>query len=169
MPLFSERKRASNIWHDTIHWWVDPTIKIRFVETGNNYWFVMGAESKKPDSNRSFFKLLSTSENYKRFKKGHGGEAYLRFGIYTKQFKNDVKDDAVCDCGHLMEDHDDSKENEGCLYDECNCKKFESFQITLLKKKKNITDIKFLKETEIKDDPLSWNCLYVNKYKKEDK
>jgi len=168
-PLFADRKNATNLWHSTIHWWVDPTIKIRFVETDENYWFAMGADSKKPESNLSFFKLLPISENYKRFKKGHGGEAYLRFGVYTKQFKNDVKDDAVCNCGHLMEDHDDSKESDECLYEECSCKKFESFQVTLLKRKKTVTDIKFLKENEVKDDPLAWNCLYINKYKLEEK
>ena len=32
-------------------------------------------------------------------------------------------------------------------------------------KKKTVTDIKFLPESEVKDDPLTWNCLYINKYK----
>ena len=164
-PLFIERKNAVNLWHETVHWWLDPTIKIRFVETGDDYWFVLGAESKKPETNLAFFKLLPKSENYQRFKKGHEGEAYLRFGTYAKQFKADVKDDAICNCGHLAEDHDDSKDNDECLYEDCNCKKFESFQVTFLKRKKTITDIKFLNEEKVKDDPLAWNCLYVNKYK----
>ena len=41
-----------------------------------------------------------------------------------------------------------------CLYNTCNCKKFSSFQVTLLKRKKTITDIKFLEEKDVKDDPL---------------
>lgn len=163
VPLFSERKEAVNLWHDVIHWWVDPTIKARFVEIGDQYWFILGAETKKPDSNISFYKALTKSENYERFKKGYGGEAYLRLGIYSRKSKGDVKDDAICDCGHAKEDHDDAKNSDECFYEDCKCKKFESFQVTLLKKKKTITDIAFLSEDEVKDDPLAWNCLYVNK------
>ena len=166
VPLYPDRKEATTLWTGTIHWWSDPSIKIRFVETGDNYWFVMGAESLHPETNKSFYKILHKSEHYERFKKGHGGEAYLRLGIFSKKYKNDVKDDAVCNCGHLMEDHDESKDNDECLLEGCTCKKFESFQVTLLKKKKTVTDIKFLNEDEVKDDPLTWNCLYVNKYRK---
>lgn len=165
VPLFDDRKTAVNLWHDTIRWWLDPSIKIRFVETGEQYWFIMGSDSQRPDSNASFFKVLSKSENYERFKKGHGGEAYLRLGIYAKKSLKEVKDDAICDCGHASEDHDDEEDDE-CLYEDCDCKKFESFQVTLLKKKKTITDIVFLQEDEIKDDPLAWNCLNIHKFSK---
>ena len=154
VPLFPERKKAANIWHETMHWWHDYTIKIRFVETGDKYWFVLGGESSKPETNKSFFKILAKSANYERFKKGHGGEAYLRLGTYTKKFKKDVKDD-----------HEEGSDNDDCLVEDCKCTKFESFQVNLLKKKKTVTDIKFLQEDEVKDDPLTWNCLYVNKYK----
>ncbi len=166
VPLLSERKQAANLWHDTIHWWIDPTIKIRFIETGNDYWFVMGADSKRPENNMYFFKTLTKSEHYERFKKGHGGEASLRLGIYSKKFINDVKDDALCDCGHAKEDHDDSEDNDECLYEDCNCKKFQTFQVNLLKKKKTVTDIKFLSEENAKEDPLAWNCLNLHKYNK---
>ncbi len=169
VPLFQDRKEAADLWHNTIHFWGDHTIKIRFVESGDKYWFIMGADSQKPDSNISFFKELKKSENYERFKKGHGGEAYLRLGVYAKKYKNEVKDDAVCNCGHLKEDHDEAEDNDDCYYEDCECTKFESFQVNLLKKKKTVTDIKFLQEDEVKDDPLTWNCLYVNKYKKQEK
>jgi hypothetical protein len=165
VPLFSERKQATNIWHEIMHWWNDHSIKIRFVETGDKYWFVMGGDSRKPQTNMSFFKILDQSPNYERFKKGHGGEAYLRLGTYTKKFKKDVKNDAVCDCGHIKEDHDEEADHDDCLVEDCKCTKFESFQVNLLKKKKTITDIKFLQENEVKDDSLAWNCLNLNKYK----
>ncbi|MDX1595442.1 MAG: hypothetical protein R3327_00705 [Nitrosopumilaceae archaeon] len=165
VPLFSERRKAVNLWHDTIRWWLDPSIKVRFVEDHDQYWFVMGSDSQKPDSNLSFFKILSKSENYERFKKGHGGEAYLRLGIYQTKSLKDVKNDAVCNCGHISEDHDD-EENDECLHEDCNCKKFESFQVNLLKKKKTLTDILFLHIDEIKTDPLSWNCINSNKFSK---
>jgi len=165
VPLFSERKQATNFWRETIHWWNDHSIKIRFVETGDKYWFVMGGDSSKPQTNKYFFKILDQSPNYERFKKGHGGEAYLRLGTYTKKFKKDVKNDAVCNCGHIKEDHEEEGDHDDCYVGDCKCTKFESFQVNLLKKKKTVTDIKFLQEDEVKDDPLTWNCLYVNKYK----
>ncbi len=165
VPLFSERKQATNFWHETIHWWNDHSIKIRFVETGDKYWFVMGGDSSKPQSNKFFFKILDQSPNYERFKKGHGGEAYLRLGTYAKKFKKDVKNDAVCNCGHIKEDHEEDGDHDDCFVGDCKCTKFESFQVNLLKKKKTVTDIKFLQEDEVKDDPLTWNCLYVNKYR----
>ncbi|TAK15709.1 MAG: hypothetical protein EPO37_09705 [Nitrosarchaeum sp.] len=167
VPLFADRKEASTIWHDTIHWWSDPSIKIRFVEIDDKYWFIMGSDSQRPESNFSFFKILPKSENYERFKKGHGGEAYLRLGVYTKKSRKEVKKDALCDCGHEAEDHDEG-DDDVCLYKECNCKKFSSFQVTLLKRKKTITDIVFLEEKNVKEDVLAWNCLSVNKYSKSD-
>ena len=165
IPLFSDRKYAVNLWHDTITWWVDPSIKIRFVESDDHYWFIMGSESKKPDSNLSFFKKLSRSENYERFKDGHGGEAYLRLGIYSEQDLKKAKKNTVCNCGHIADDHDEGDE-DACLYYTCKCKKFSSFQVNLLKRKKTITNILYLDEKNVKEDPLAWNCLYVNKYSK---
>jgi len=37
--------------------------------------------------------------------------------------------------------------------------------LNVLKKKKTVTNIKFLEEKDVKNDSLAWNCLYVNKYK----
>ena len=167
VPLFTDRKEASSLWHDTIHPWVDPSIKIRFLEMDDKYWFIMGAESQKPDTNLSFFKELTKSENYERFKKGHDGEAYLRLGVYAKKSLDDVKKDAVCDCSHEAQDHDEG-DNDVCLFNNCSCKKFSSFQVNLLKKKKIITDIKFLEEKDVKSDPLVWNCINTNKLSKSE-
>ena len=50
VPLFTDRKDAASLWHDTIHSWVDPSIKIRFLELDDNYWFIMGSDSQKPDN-----------------------------------------------------------------------------------------------------------------------
>jgi hypothetical protein len=131
----------------------------------DEYWFIMGADSQKPDTNLSFFKVLSKSENYERFKKGHGGEAYLRLGVYTAKSLDNAKKNAMCDCGHEAQDHDEG-DGDVCLFNKCDCKKFSSFQVNLLKRKKTITDIKFLEEKDVKDDTLSWNCINVNKYSK---
>ena len=163
VPLVLDKKESVSLWHDTIHWWLDPSIKVRFVELGDEYWFIMGSESQKPETNLSFYKVLHKSENYERFKKGHDGEAYLRLGVYSKKTLDDVKKHALCNCGHEADDHDEG-DNDVCLYNKCDCKKFSSFQVTLLKRKKTITDIKFLEEKDVKDDPLAWNCFNNYKY-----
>ncbi len=167
VPLLTDRKQSASLWHDTIHWWVDPSIKIRFVEIGDKYWFILGSDSQKPDTNLSFFKVLHKSENYERFKKGHGGEAYLRLGVYAKKTLGDVKKSALCNCSHEARDHDEG-DNDVCLYNSCDCKKFASFQVNLSKRKKTITDILYLEEKDVKDDPLAWNCLNKNKYVKSE-
>ena len=164
-PLITDRKQADSLWHDSIHWWVDPSIKIRFVEMENDYWFIMGADSQKPDTNLAFFKVLPKSENYERFKAGHGGEAYLRLGIYTAISLDDAKKNAVCNCGHEAQDHDEG-DDDVCLFNDCSCKKFSSYDMNFRKRKKTITDIKFLEEKDVKGDPLAWNCFTVNKYSK---
>ena len=164
VPLFHDFKKARIFWIETIKWWNDHSIKIRFVETGDTYWFIMGAESRDTRNNRFLFKVLPKSSNYDRFKKGQEGTAYLRLGTQSIKFKKDVKDDAKCNCGHIKEDHEEGEDNDSCLFEDCDCRKFETFQINMLKKKKTVTDIKFLTEAEIKDDVLAWNCFSVNKY-----
>ncbi len=167
IPLFSDLKKANSFWRETVHWWNDHSIKIRFVETGDTYWFIIGAESRNPKNNRFFFKVLSKSPHYDRFKKGNEGSAHLRLGTHSIKFKKNVKDDAKCNCGHIKEDHEEGKDDDSCLFEACDCKKFETFQLNFLKKKKTVTDIKFLTEAEIKDDVLAWNCFSVNKYVKK--
>ncbi len=166
VPLFSERKPAVDLWHDTIHWWVNASIRIRFVDVGKMYWFVMGSESQRPATNVSFFKLLPKSDHYERFRRGHDGEAYIRLGVYAKHSLDDAKKGEECKCGHEAQDHDEG-DDDVCLFNECDCKKFSSFQVTLLKRTKTVTDIAFLDEKDVKDDPLAWNCLNVHKYSKE--
>ena len=168
VPLFHDFKKAQIFWRGTIKWWNDHSIKIRFVETGATYWFIMGAESRRTTDNRFLFKVLPRSSHYDRFKKGQEGTAYLRLGTYLKKFKKDVKDDAKCNCGHIKEDHEEGKDDDSCLFEDCDCKKFETYQVNLLKKKKTVTDIKFLTEAEVKDDVLAWNCFSVNKYAKKE-
>ena len=164
--MFPELKPANSLWYDTVHAWNDHTIKIRFVETGDDYWFVMGADSRKPETNKYFFKVLPRSEHYERFKKGHQGSAYLRFAGYKEKFIDDVKKTEICNCGHRKDDHDEEKTD--CLYEVCDCKKFASFQLNYSKKKKVVTDMKFMTEEEVKDDSLAWNCFNRHKYSKSE-
>ena len=165
VPLLADMKQSQKAWFDIIYWWIDHSIKIRFVESLDKYWFIMGADSRKPSTNTIFFKILQRSEHYERFKKGYGGEAYLRLGTYTKKSLVDVKGRAMCGCKHEARDHDEG-DNDVCLFEDCKCTGFSSFQVNLSKRKKTVTNITFLDENDedlIKEDPLVWNCL--NKYK----
>jgi len=161
--MFKELKPTRDLWYKTMHWWNDHTIKIRFVETGDDYWFVMAADSRRPETNKYFYKIIPKSESYERFKKGHQGSAYMRFGIYSRNIKK-IKNDALCDCGHRKDDHDE--DTNACLYEVCECTKYTTFQLNILKKKKVVTNIKFLSEDDVKDDALAWNCLNRHKYSK---
>ena len=108
------------------------------------------------------------AEQTKQWWTGLGGEAYLRLGVYAKKLLGDVKKNAKCSCSHEARDHDEG-DGDVCLFNSCDCKKFTSFQVNLLKRKKTITDIVFLEEKDVKDDPLTWNCLNVNKYSKSER
>ncbi|MDI1494997.1 MAG: hypothetical protein K8823_303 [Cenarchaeum symbiont of Oopsacas minuta] len=162
VPLYNDMNKVTDLWNNTCNWWVEHSIRVRFIESGEKYWFAIGAESTRPDNNIFLCKELEISKNYERFKKGHDGEAYFRLGAYEKKYFKDSKDDAVCNCGHEQIDHDEDEYS--CLYEDCKCKKFVSFQVRLHKRKKTVTDIKFLQEDKAKDDPLAWNCLHSKKY-----
>ncbi len=73
----------------------------------------------------------------------------------------------MCQCGHEARDHDEN-DNDECLYNECDCKEFSTFQVNLLKRKKTITDIAFLEEKDVKDDPLVWNCFNANDFSEQE-
>ena len=53
--VYPEFKPASKLWLETMHFWNDHSIKIRFIEIGDEYWFVMGADSRKPETNKYFY------------------------------------------------------------------------------------------------------------------
>jgi hypothetical protein len=87
-PLFQEKKYASKLWDKSIYWWPDDQIKLRFVEKGNNYWFILYNNSQNVDENTGFAKDFQLSANYQRFKEGYEKQAILRFGIYRENIKN---------------------------------------------------------------------------------
>jgi len=58
VPLFHDFKKARVFWIDTIKWWNDHSIKIRFVETGDTYWFIMGANLVGPKTTDFFSKFF---------------------------------------------------------------------------------------------------------------
>ena len=41
VPLFDEMSKVTDLWNDTCHWWVDHSIRARFIESGDKYWFAI--------------------------------------------------------------------------------------------------------------------------------
>jgi hypothetical protein len=86
-PLFEDKMFAYRLWKKTIEWWPDDAIKLRFVEQGDSYWFILYGGSNYTKDNTGFVKKVPVSENYERFKVGYEKKAILRFGIYKENVK----------------------------------------------------------------------------------
>ena len=92
-PLFEDKMSAFKLWKKTIDWWPDDKIKLRFVEQGDDYWFILYGGSDYKKDNTGFVKRVAKSENYERFKAGYEKKAILRFGILGPPKKKDQKYD----------------------------------------------------------------------------
>lgn len=92
-PLFEDKMSAFKLWKKTIEWWPDDKIKLRFVEQGDDYWFILYGGSEYKKDNTGFVKKVAKSENYERFKVGYEKKAILRFGILKPPKKKDQKYD----------------------------------------------------------------------------
>ena len=82
--VFEKRPRLFDTWKKTLKWWPEDDIRLRFVEKGSTYRFIMYCESLVPDTNTVFLKLLNMSENYTRFKSEYEGAANLALAIRHK-------------------------------------------------------------------------------------
>ena len=92
-PLFQDKMAAFKLWKKTIEWWPDNKIKLRFIEDGNSYWFILYGGSDYKQDNTGFVKRVPASENYMRFKLGYEKKAILRFGVYKENATGDKKYD----------------------------------------------------------------------------
>jgi hypothetical protein len=88
-PLFRDKMAAFRLWKKTIEWWPDDKIKLRFVEDGESYWFILYGGSDYKRDNTGFVKRVPVSQNYERFKVGYEKKATLRFGIYKGDPRGD--------------------------------------------------------------------------------
>jgi hypothetical protein len=93
-PLFQDKMFAFRLWKKTIDWWPDDKIRMRFVEQGDHYWFILYGGSEFKGDNTGFVKKVQMSENYERFKVGYEKRAILRFGVYKD---NPKKEDSKYD------------------------------------------------------------------------
>lgn len=80
--LFKNRSDASKIWHDVLRWWIDDEIRIRFVETGDTYQFIMYCETPILENVWVFLKTLNVSAHYKKFKDSYKSRAFLGLAVY---------------------------------------------------------------------------------------
>lgn len=131
-PIFENKKYASKLWDETIRWWPDDEIRLRFVEGGlqNNYWFILYNTAQHMDENTGYAKKLQLSDNFHRFKVGYEKQVILRFGIYNEKPKKDKKD-----------------------------KDKKSFNLELLKKHKNVYDIQFINFSNLSEHSIEMECI----------
>jgi hypothetical protein len=131
-PIFEDKRYASKLWDETIRWWPDDEIRLRFVERGleNNYWFILYNTAQHMDENTGFTKKLQLSENFHRFKVGYEKQVILRFGIYNEKPKKEGKD-----------------------------KDKKNFGLELLKKHKTVYDIQFMDFSNLSEHSIEMECI----------
>jgi hypothetical protein len=135
-PIFQDRNYASKLWDNTVHWWPDDEIRLRFVEEEfrSNYWFMLYNTAQHIDERTGFAKKLQLSDNYQRFKVGYEKQVILRFGVYKENLKKDKKE-----------------------------KDKKNFDLELLKKHKMIYDIQFMDFSNLSADSIEMSFIANNK------
>jgi len=89
--IFSSRSNAEMIWNDQIEPLDETTLKMRFIECGNEYEFILYAYPfQREKANFGFYRSLSSSETYNVFKRNFSGEAFLTFGTIGDGLKPDI-------------------------------------------------------------------------------
>jgi hypothetical protein len=131
-PIFEDKRYASKLWDETIRWWPDDEIRLRFVERGleNNYWFILYNTAQHMDENTGYAKKLQLSDNFHRFKVGYEKQVILRFGIYNEKPKKEGK----------------SKDKK-------------NFGLELLKKHKTVYDIQFIDFSNLLEHSVEMECI----------
>jgi hypothetical protein len=133
-PLFSDKMAAFRLWKKTVDWWPDDMIKLRFVEEGDDYWFILYGGSEHSGDNTCFVKKVPVSENYKRFKAGFEKKAMLRFGVYKEIKPKKQKDGSV-----------------------------KNYDLEILKKAKSVYDVAFVNIADVAEGSVEWKCIQENR------
>jgi hypothetical protein len=131
--LYSDRKLAIKVWNENIHWWPDDQIVLRFIEDGDQYWFILYQRGKNLFSkeNVGFFKKNQLTQNYLRFKENFDQKTILRFSLY-KSVENKTNDK-------------DETENNKNVYK----RNSPGFELNIFKRFKTIYDVKFQNKSQI--------------------
>jgi hypothetical protein len=115
-PIFTNTSDAEKIWIEQIEPLDEKSLKMRFVEYGSEYKFILYPFPwSKEKTNFCFYRSLGSSETYNVFKKNFDGRVYFTFG------------------------------------------KFGNSQYPiLLRNSKLVTDIRFMKSSEVKPNSIEW-------------
>ena len=144
--LYTDRKIAIKIWNESINWWPDDQIILRFIEDREDYWFIIYQRGKNllSKENVGFFKKNPITQNYLRFKKNFDQKTILRFALY-KSVEKKVTD---------RNDKDENKEDESSNK--------PTFEINIFKRMKTVYDVKFLKLDELEENSVELNLINNN-------
>jgi hypothetical protein len=113
--IFNKRKELLKLWNRVVKWWPDDEIKMRFIEDGDGYEFVLYGQSRILEDKWVLMKDLQMSGYYKKFKDEFDGSAYLGLALYKPEEDN-------------------------------------TYELEVFNYRKKVTDIQFLKETEVDQD-----------------
>lgn len=83
--IFDKKKTLLNSWSKIIKWWPDDEIRMRFVEIGDSFEFILSGDSRILLTKWIFMKALKLSDHYRRFKDDYDGAANLGLALYIKK------------------------------------------------------------------------------------
>jgi len=114
--IFDNKKKLIHAWNKVIKWWPDDEIKMRFLEAGHSYDFLLYGDSRILESRWVFLKALKVSEHYKKFKDDYAGAASLRLAFYipkTESYELEIFDYSkrVTDVVFLKEPVEETKDD----------------------------------------------------------
>ena len=77
-PIFSSPAKAEALWNEKIEPMNEQSLRMRFIEYGDKYRFIMYSEPLRADKiNFAFYRSMGSSETYKIFKANFSGKVYL--------------------------------------------------------------------------------------------
>jgi hypothetical protein len=129
-PIFENRIYAFKLWKKTINYWPDDEIKLRFVESNSQYWFILYCIWHNLGEKIGFAKNIALSRNYQKFKERFEKKAILRFGIYRQKKSN-----------KRLEDNE------------------IGYELYLFKKSKIIYDLVFLNYSDLSPSTIEFRCI----------
>ena len=141
--LYGDRKNAIKVWNEYIHWWPDDQIVLRFIEDGDQYWFILYQRGKNLFSkeNVGFFKRNELTQNYQRFKRNFDQKTILRFALY-KSMENKNNDKNNIETNESI----DNRSKPG-------------FELNIFKRLKTVYDVKFQSKSELDTESVEYSLI----------
>jgi len=90
-PLFTNLPNAKRIWNDQIESLDEQTLKMRFIEYGNEYAFILYPVSFQKDKvNFRFCRRISSSNKHNIFERSFSGNTFFTFGTICDGVKSKI-------------------------------------------------------------------------------